>query len=300
MSQVSIVIPVGTAVDDFRNMSEWLLDFNDERFEIIFVIDTDDIRTLHSFYECLDKCKRRKYFKILNCDKRNPGSSRNIGIHHALSNWVSFWDSDDSPILPAFISMIEEAEVADYDLVLGQYIHRTNIAGLREHIHRHINNPQKDKENLLLDPGLWRYAFRRKCIGNILFEPWRMAEDQTFLGEVLRQELRIGQYHSPVYTYDQTHSNQLTNNTFAIQDIQKALRANMIRYFQNERDFEINSMLVSKQTLTSLKLLKKFAKIDTIFQLAKLIVKANWIQRKTIYSSMLKLMRTRESQYEKI
>jgi hypothetical protein len=127
-----------------------------------------------------------------------------------------------------------------------------------------------------------------------------MAEDQTFLGEVLKQESRIGQYCFPVYVYDQTHSNHLTKNDSAIQDIQKAVNTNVVRYFQDQKDLDIYSILVCKQVLTSLKLLPKVGKMAIVYQFAKLISKANWVQRKSIYRSTVKIIRTRESQYEKI
>ena len=74
-----------------------------------------------------------------------------------------------------------------------------------------------------IEPGLWRWGFKKTLIGDIEFPETRMGEDQIFL-------LRVQPFQNPIYTtnkfvykYCINEPNQLTSSKMAIKDLENSL-----------------------------------------------------------------------------
>ena len=109
----------------------------------------------------------------------NPGAARNFGLGCVTGSWTAFWDSDDSPNASEFLKMINYAEASNSRLVAGFFEER-NRKIKREGLVLKLT-PILLRLQILLNPGLWRFAFKTESIKSIKFPEMIMAEDQLFL-----------------------------------------------------------------------------------------------------------------------
>ena len=269
MLLLSIVIPVGNAVDDFYNLNKWLYGYSEEQSEIVFVLDCDE-NSKKIFKEMLGNRIGATKIQVTESNSRAPGTSRNQGMQLARGKWICFWDSDDSPNAENFLKMIKKADKEDKILVAGNYIHKVRKSVIEEHLHilpKKIG--KKSYQNLIFDPGLWRFAFKRDLVQELRFKDWQMAEDQTFLADALIKANQIALEEEVVYTYDQSHRFQLTKSLGAKEDLIQALNKNIDLFNQQPSNIRFNlvfklylscmkNLSLDKSKLISLSILKLF------------------------------------------
>lgn len=153
----------------------------------------------------------------------NPGSARNSGLEIVDSEWVCFWDSDDTPNPEGFKTMIEKADRANTSVAKGGYgVLDTRNGQMFFNSRAYI--PRGNPARHLLDPGIWRYAFSKSIYLNTRFPPLRMGEDQDFLVKVLLSRHEVFQSEEMVYTYRLGSETQITHSEEAFLDVAKSLK----------------------------------------------------------------------------
>jgi len=78
-------------------------------YKVIVVHDKADDLTeieLRSFFVNQDKTKMDLLTGVYN----SPGSARNAGVFRVETDWVTFWDSDDRPVVENLIELYEIVE----------------------------------------------------------------------------------------------------------------------------------------------------------------------------------------------
>jgi hypothetical protein len=116
--------------------------------------------------------------------------------------------------------MINKAEIMNADTVLGGFSVKSGSS------YTHIINSGKDQPTILeqvaVNPGLWRFAFKSDIAMANKFQELKMAEDQIFLSEALMRSKKIDFLSEIVYEYWQYPSGQLTKDKSAMKDLEAA------------------------------------------------------------------------------
>ena len=188
--KVSIIIPVYNtekflrgAFDSIKNQT-----FNFDDLEIIFIND----RSTDGSEEILKELGE-KYENVFLYDStsenRGPGTSRNLGMEKATSDYIIFFDSDDV-MMPEYIETIyDEITKNDVDIVKTSFY--TNVRGETFPITRGIGRVEVSHDDLTL---MMDYNY---------YEPWAGIYKRSYLMEEnIRFLERFNVYESFIFTIE--------------------------------------------------------------------------------------------------
>jgi glycosyltransferase involved in cell wall biosynthesis len=248
------IVPVANMSGKLDILNSWLKNINSNITEIVIVHDKHDVQTGVELREIIQNLPLQKII-LLEGAFGSPGAARNAGLDQAKSRWIVFWDSDDFPDLQEFLRMIEEADVSNYDIAIGGF----EISGCNsdEMSNRTLLSPYISEwgSNVPLNPGIWRWAFKREVIGNTRFQNFLMGEDQCFLVSLELLSKKIYIYERSVYLYKLGRPGQLTGNKIAINEITKSIRylKNLLTRRKRSPDY-FDLIILLRQILTAIKL----------------------------------------------
>ena len=197
--KLSAIIPV-SRVQDLANMFGWMRTTDLRQVEVIVVLDGLTNADLIDFKENVKKLLIGSLV-VLKVIAGNPGQARNVGLKRATSDWLCFWDSDDTPFVDEYLGMSTKAEKENLDLVIGGYTRLDDRTQLSQ---THILSEQSKSAiwRAIIDtPGIWRFIFRRSILTDFEFPDLRLGEDQIFLMKLGIESLRVGAYQDAVYVY---------------------------------------------------------------------------------------------------
>ncbi len=216
---ISVICPVWSMEGRLQNLQSWLSECS-SHFQVILVCDSSGDRTLEELQEIKESLPSVE-IEIIDGLYGSPGSARNAGLKRANKEWVVFWDSDDigkpRELVEALSSSHEDLPDA---FVFGYEVYSKDT--------KKITWPSWPKsegeciEDLALNPGIWRFCFKRTSLVNIAFHSLRMAEDQLFVNDFLRKSLSIVFSDTVTYKYFVGIANQLTGNKKALRDLRVA------------------------------------------------------------------------------
>ena len=223
---LSVVTPFHR-IADLQNITSWIPAATQMGIEVVLVLDT-----LSEYEVSLVQTELPKNFNLIKVSSGNFGSaahSRNAGIALATGEWIAFWDADDRPILSNFIQMIAESE--NYSIAKGSFSRLTEKEkklnkGREFRIEaKTFRNIYKNANN----PGLWRWAFRRKLIEGIFFPEIILGEDQLFLIQALSMVDEYLYSTSPVYEYNDLNLGSISSVEYKASNFIKSTRYSAIR-----------------------------------------------------------------------
>jgi glycosyltransferase involved in cell wall biosynthesis len=275
MTIFSAIIPVSIKANNHQNLIQWLSTQDYTKVEVIVVLDATDVSSEL-------KTETRNSFlpfaiKILSDNFGSPGFARNAGLTVSESEWITFWDADDLPLIGNFQQMVQEANQNGFNVCAGDYILRNLKSGATK-FRKLPQSEYMDALPTLLgnDPGIWRFAFRKEVLKR-KFTPIRMAEDQIFLMEnnVLDQEIYLG--HKFVYCYFYGGKRQSTSNKNLIQDLRTAITisTNYLSTHYASPQSQFASVLLARQLLTATKRGSLKLKFWALLQALKNLVQVN-------------------------
>lgn len=229
-SELSIICPIGPGFRDLQYLSGWTIEAEERDVEVILVLDNPNLETIEFIANL--KSKTRK-LKVLNGDFNSPGLARNHGMAHASGDWLAFWDSDDKPKVENFIRMVTETEKSGKQIGFGRF----NSFEISRSID--VNSIQRSAigSNLkseLLNPGIWRFCFRRDSLEGIAFPAQMMGEDQVFLAKALSFS-KVHNFDEIVYEYQTNSPGQLTSIKTNSEDLNKSLE-DLIQIYSHSKD----------------------------------------------------------------
>ena len=212
--QISAVIPVGNFHQDNGNISQMMKQLDKDIFEVILVLDNQTLEDYRLAELMLQASGLRGKVLIVNC--KNPGGARNAGIQNSQSEWLVFWDSDDTCYPENLISLVNGAIASNSQLAIGGFCIEHSLGEVTNQFPIDI---EKWRLQVGVNPGLWRMAFNRTLITGIEFPELSMGEDQVFLSRAEMKNPKTYVADHLVYKYRVGVANQLTSNQARIKDL---------------------------------------------------------------------------------
>ena len=201
-----------------KYLSQWLNSSGLSSLEVVIVHDESEDQTSLELEVLLGKVPSSRV-RIIEGRFGNPGSARNAGLQRVQTQWVTFWDSDDLPDVENFLELVCQANNAGAECAVGSFrvLFENDQSVSKDYL---IGANQSDSlNNIAMNPGIWRWAFKTSILRNKSFLPIRMGEDVCFLAEVGVADFEIYQFPKIVYNYHTGVVGQLTSNPVLIKDL---------------------------------------------------------------------------------
>lgn len=204
-SVLSAIVPIQPSLKDCKNVESWLSKPGAEAVTFILVLDrpTPEIRNLiDSFLIEFPNVD----LMIVSGDFGGPGKARNAGLPFVKSEFLMFWDSDDSPRIETILANLPNQSLNGGVLSIGGFCLKEEFKPDREFV----------PSNLLevaCNPGLWRVIISSDLVGVIKFEDLNLAEDQIFFIQILLKAQSIELIPEVFYEYNYGLLGQLTSTT---------------------------------------------------------------------------------------
>jgi len=218
--QLSVIVPITGPPIRIINLLRWLPHFGKLNGEVILVHDISDSDTTELLAKTISEIGNDFKLTLIEGKFGSPGAARNAGKRIAQSTWVTFWDCDDIPNLKNIKNLVDASIGTDLDFICGSF----DVVNIRSEssVTTHVNSGDltSDLKRIGLNPGVWRFIFKRSTIEELNFLEISMAEDQDFL---LDYNLvgRSGQYSQLItYSYYKGQEGQLTDSKSALSDLQ--------------------------------------------------------------------------------
>lgn len=178
--------------------------------EFILIHDGVDAETDYELEE-ISRTYRTQLYKTTYL---SPGLTRNVGLEKANTPWITFWDSDDIGYADKLVDAVKRSPTY-VNVIMGGFETRLP-SGTKK---KNLPNLTRSFSSNFVNPGLWRFIFRKDRIGSIRFIGSKMGEDQIFLVEldILRQETLL--VSEIFYCYFINSNTQLSNDKSAIREI---------------------------------------------------------------------------------
>ena len=224
---VSVVVPVHLMAGKLQNLEESLKVSSSLSLPIQFLLihDYGDQETASELQILSDKYSA-EYYEV---KFHSPGLTRNHGLRFARAQWVTFWDSDDLGDPSVVFAAVSNAGRNSNVLIGGYKINYVKSRGTTELI-----KPERDLTKLMVNPGGWRFVFRKDFIGEVRYPSMLMGEDQVFLAKLMMQGKDIEYFDDCFYTYFKGFNHQLTMQRDSVYQIQTALIE--LKNIINEKD----------------------------------------------------------------
>lgn len=219
---LSVVVPVYSETENLENLRSWLKSSDLSHLQVILVVDSPREKFSREV-SALEIYAGSPNVEIHHVNFGSPGETRNLGIGCAKSEWIAFWDCDDLPVVDEFVRMVQSASGAGASACLGSF----EVHGINNVKQNDLRPGKRTSRNfylqLAINPGIWRFAFKRSLISGLKFPSFRMGEDQAFLAQVLNKQDLPLQHKAVVYKYILGNPNQLTKNYSAISELTDSL-----------------------------------------------------------------------------
>ena len=247
---LSVVVPVRNMAGRLNLFSSWLLKEVTTNVQVIVVYDYSDDDTATELKLILSNINLGN-IHFIEGRFGNPGAARNAGLKIATADWITFWDSDDFPIVEEFLEMIQIASKQGAECAIGSFsVFRGPITSNHK---KHIieTSSQSYFDEIAMNPGIWRWAFKRTILGESRFLPIRMGEDLSFLVELNVADRKLFASCKIVYNYQTGLEAQLTSQPKAIPDLLVSLEFLLKKFNVSTIPMErFVSILFCRQVLT--------------------------------------------------
>lgn len=219
---LSVVVPIYSETENLENLRSWLSSSQLSDLQVVLVIDSPRDRFSKEVLE-LGSYANNPSIEIHHAKFGSPGQTRNLGIDLATGEWIAFWDCDDLPLVDEFKKMIQVASATGANACLGSYevLGSENNQNVVSEVK--VTPTRNFYVQLAINPGLWRFAFKRSSIRGIYFPAFRMGEDQAFLAHALSNQEIPHRHKEVVYKYIFGNPSQLTKNDLAVSELTESL-----------------------------------------------------------------------------
>lgn len=170
-----------------------------------------------------------------------PGETRNAGLSLSDAKYVAFWDVDDSPIGSGIGKLLSALKETNADVGIGAWLSLDDQS-----------IKQSTPFSVGLNPGMWRFIFRREFIGNMKFSNLRWAEDQQWLAEVFERNPKTIVRPDLVYQYRPNLPGAQTSNKANVTDLQKSIVKCMNSSQKTFDAFRVCSLLMTTKQIHTL------------------------------------------------
>jgi glycosyltransferase involved in cell wall biosynthesis len=164
---LSAVIATTKTFTHIETFKDTLTDASKYNIELILVHDNQDLESRILIREIISELPDLKIVLIEGV-YGNPGTARNEGLKKATSDWVCFWDSDDTPHISEIMNAIASVD-SETECIVGRFIKVDKSNGKR------LVSSLPTLKNITFEPGLWRMVFKQRSLKNIEFPPLRKS-----------------------------------------------------------------------------------------------------------------------------
>ena len=220
MPKVSVIVPVYNAKDYLRRCVDSILAQSFVDFELLLVNDgsTDTSGEICDHYSNTDS-----RIRVFHKDNGGVSSARNVGLNHAIGDWIAFVDSDDWVSIEYLERLCEHTGNADLIISYAKCYSQYGEVKQKKYQERYIYS--SDIGVLFLEHDLnwqtspWAKLFKKDIIDKLRFvEGMHIGEDMVFLYSYITRCKRC--FVSPVenYNYDMGRENTLTRRIGILSD----------------------------------------------------------------------------------
>ena len=220
---ISIVVPVSGLPERMSYIGSWFEKSPHIKTEVIFVEDNLSPEARSYLNLQISKFPRGVAVKNLECNFQNPGSTRNLGLSAASGNLVTFWDCDDIPNYFEIEKAIMNLNSDSWDYICGNFVYYDENRNLEIQSKYPVKQEFHNSDQIALEPGLWRYVFKKNFIAGVTFPDLKMGEDQVFLGMAVKPGSRGVYVEQSFYKYRINISGQLTSSKKNLIDLKEAI-----------------------------------------------------------------------------
>ncbi|MCI9530635.1 MAG: glycosyltransferase family 2 protein [Lachnospiraceae bacterium] len=222
MKKVSIIIP---AYNVQEYIEETLQSFISQTLEDIEIIVVDDGST-DATCRILDKYQQAdKRIKVLHQANKGAGIARNLGMEHAVGEYLYFFDADDYCIPPFLEHVVEKADGSQADIVVFDY-YRVDQITKKEILYHGLNRallPKgKDSFNYqdvpnriltIVNPTPWNKLYRRSYIQatKLQYLGLSTTNDITFAALSVAMAQKVVYYNEPFMYYRVNRESAITS-----------------------------------------------------------------------------------------
>lgn len=214
VGKMTAIIPIIDFPRHATNISIIIKNAQEINLDLVLVLDSQPQSIFEQTVSTIDSLGANAV--VVEVNSRNPGGARNMGLSLAKTEWVVFWDCDDMPYAANMLKMIMRADGSGTQVVIGNYEEEELRSGK---IKSTSDISKFWKIDVGLNPGIWRFAFKRDLIGSTRFPDLKMGEDQVFLQRILAKSPKVQIYNEIVYRYRLGVPNQLTSNRHEMSDL---------------------------------------------------------------------------------
>lgn len=201
--KISVIVPIYNSEEYLPACIESILSQSHTDFELLLIDDGSKDKSGEICDEYGEKDNRIKVFHQPN---GGVSSARNVGLENATGEYIIHTDSDDLMLPGALHSLYTEALVSNSDIVVGNYIVRTDKKD------NHIDLEEKaTSHDFLYDllmgkyhAGLWNKLIRRSAYNNLTFdEDIGFMEDKLMISRILFSNPSILFIKNEIYVHIQ-------------------------------------------------------------------------------------------------
>lgn len=223
MSKVSIIMPVYNAEKYLCEAIESVLNQTYTDFELLLINDrsTDNSKGI-----CVEYSKKDNRIILLenNSESHGPGPTRNIGLDHAIGEYIYFMDADDwieDCLLQCVVNRMQEtnADIVQFGAIYEwEDCNRSEPYGV---IRKGVLTRDEIKRDFLAFwktnmSSLWIGLFRKETVKTIRFENIMYGEDSSYIMDALCNAVKIAYIDKALYHYryvEGSTSRRWRNNT---------------------------------------------------------------------------------------
>ncbi len=286
---LSVVVPVTRMANRLQNLTQWLETVREQAIEIIVIHDIQDLDTSFQIRTIVAQFNQLN-LQFIEGEYGSPGMARNAGIKLATGEWLAFWDSDDIPEVINVFASIKNCNISNTDFIIGNFIECNELTGVKV---KHILG-KKLLIDIGLNPGLWRFIFKRNTLNDLQFSDLLIAEDQEFLARYMTRE-RVGYVSDNFfYTYFIGGNYHLTKKQEALDCMINAQLITLkIMRLRKPANSDLLALFFTRQFLTTLKYSLFRYKIKSFIILCYSIFVLNYKMSFSVFKSFFLILRFR-------
>lgn len=261
---LTAVVPIYKMDDQLETLLNWLSEETLEQVRVVLVHDEVDLVESPKI-DALVFSRKHRNFNYIRGNFGSPGLARNRGLEFIENNsdWISFWDSDDSPEIEEYLKMLRMADLDSKSIAVGGY-------AIRKHESNELLQKRAMTKNRVStigrNVGIWRWAFKSQIIRGFRFQDFRMGEDQDFLFELNPKNNQVFFHRGFVYNYIQGRAGQVTANLARILEIENSYQYLLKKIISTPLLISVFQLrILQGQFLTTIKYGNSKTRLTTIF-----------------------------------
>jgi glycosyltransferase involved in cell wall biosynthesis len=256
---LSAVIPAKNLLTNIDNLLRMLSHPMSPRISFILVIDEPNEKAaiVRSRLQKADflEIEKQLDIKVIYGEFDSPGAARNAGLKEVNSEWITFWDSDDAPIIDSVLKNVELAIKSKSEILVARYSTRSAVNESLKESKPFSTNRLKNLRLIANEPAIWRILFLTKIIENVEFPKLKMGEDQVFISNISLPSRTLHFSNIVTYSYNIHQLGQLTGSKNNLTDLINAFSLNILslKSISSRSESKFRLQIVSREYLTLVK-----------------------------------------------